>query len=171
MFNSYLNQLNKFNPYAIENVKNKNFIHTLRKLEKLSMSKNSSNKEERTNIAIEQIYTQIKNNQSIHQIFEVYWNSSIRTMISFEQFSRILKEYHENINYQIVLEWIGHIIYNELDKNYYFIPILFKIDEPIIVHSDDVLESFKESPLDVKGRVLFKADDAISIKLQSVEEI
>lgn len=171
MLNSYLGGLNKYNPYAIENVKNEDFIDTLRKLEKLSMSEHSSNKKVRTEIAREQIETQIKASKSISQIFDVYWNSHIRTMISFAYFSKRVKEYYSDAHYKITLEWIGKIIYDDLDKQYYFIPILFKLDKPIIVHSDDVKESWSKTELDGIGRLQFIAAEDISIELQTIKEI
>lgn len=171
MFNSYLNQLNKFNPYAIYNVKNKSLIQTLRKLESLSMSKDASNKDVRTEIAKEQIQTQIQKNENINQIFEVYWNSSYRTMISFEQFSQNVKKYHQDVDYKITLEWIGQVVFDPIDKNYRFIPILFKVDNPIIFNPEDMPQEHMEVEKDVKGRLLFRADDEAEIVLLSLKNL
>ena len=164
MLNNILGNLNKYNPYVIENVANKNYVQTFIKMESLSMVESQS-KKDRTSIANQQIQSIINQAKSVAHAYDSYWNSQIRTLISFEEFTEVIKERFQHVDYQVTLDWVGEIRLDTKSQNYYFKPFLLKMDQLLFIDLNRMNASDKELPSIAVGKIRFSALNEQQVQL------
>ncbi len=167
MLNAYLGNLNKFNPYSIENIGNKNYIHTFKKMEDLSLQ-DSQSKMDRTIMAVEQLESIVKNSPSVERAYEAYWNSQLRTLVSFSDYSKMIDYSFEKENYQMTVEWVGELVSSR--DNTIFRPLLLKIDEPLRIQKDKLPNFEKSDEKFAKGLLRFSKNDTTQVNLIDIKE-